>query len=244
MIERKKRGRAEMMSTMRTRIQVSGWAVALVIAAIAGDDQTWTFDNADPGPVPEGWIAGVTGARQGDGPEWKIIRDGERSVLAQLSSGGANGDFPVCLRQGTRFRDGTVTIRFKPISGKIDQAGGVVFRARDKDNFYIVRANALEDNVSCYCTRDGRRKTIKYWQDIEVARGQWHVLKVVVDGFHFEVWLDGKKVGTIEDENHTFPDAGMVGFWTKADSVTWFDKLTISTNDDDAGDGDDDGRLR
>ena len=230
---------------MRVTMHICGWAIAIAIAAIVGDDQTWTFDDADPGPVPKGWTVGVTGARKGDAPEWKIIRDGDRSVLAQLSSGGANGDFPICLKEGTSFRNGTVSIRFKPISGKIDQAGGVVFRARDKDNFYIVRANALEDNVSCYLTKNGHRKTIKYWQDHKVAQGKWHELKVVVDDFDFEVWLDGRPIGKVEDEDHTFPDAGMVGFWTKADSVTWFDKLTVSAdgNENDADERDDDGNA-
>lgn len=189
--------------------------------------QKWTFEDAEPGKLPEGWIAGVTGSKKGRAPRWEVVADSGRKVLAQLESGGARGDFPVCLKQGSSLKDGKLSIRFKPISGRIDQAGGVVFRAKDKDNFYIARANALENNVSLYVTRDGKRKTIKYWEGVEVPLGTWHELAVEVRGFTFTVSLDGKPVGTITDTERIFPGAGMAGFWTKADSVTYFESLVI-----------------
>ncbi len=201
-------------------------AVCLLFTASAVvADEKWDFRDAEAGAVPKGWVAGVTGSKAGTAPRWKVIRHEGHNVLAQLESGGARGDFPVCLKKGSSWKDGSVSVRFKPISGRVDQAGGVVFRAKDKDNFYIARANALEDNVSFYVTRDGKRKTIKYWDDIEVALGQWHDLKVEVKGFTFRVSLNGKLVGEVEDPDEIFPDAGMVGFWTKADSVTNFDQL-------------------
>ena len=199
--------------------------------SIANDptkETKWTFSDAKIGTLPPGWIAGVTGSQRGKPPKWEVIRGEEHHVLAQLEPGGKSGDFPVCLKKGSSMKNGRVTIRFKPISGRIDQAGGVVFRAKDKDNFYIARANALEDNVSLYVTHKGKRKTIKYWEDIEVTLGEWHELTVDVHGFSIKVSLDGKPVGEITDENQIFGDAGMVGFWTKADSVTHFDTLSIS----------------
>lgn len=195
--------------------------------ALAAAPKKWDFADAKVGSVPKGWVAGVTGSKEGTAPRWEVIADGERNVLAQLESGGARGDFPVCLKRGSSLKDGTVSIRCKPISGKVDQAGGVVFRAKNKDNFYIARANALENNVSIYVTRDGKRKTIKYWENVEVALGKWHELKVEVKGFTFKVSLDGKPVGEITDTKGAFADAGMVGFWTKADSVTYFDSLAV-----------------
>ncbi len=192
--------------------------------------ETWTFADAAPSTLRDEWLLGVTGAKQGKPPRWQIMRDGPRTVLGQLESGGRNGDFPVCLKRGSSLRDGSVTVRFKPISGRIDQAGGVVFRAKDRNNFYVARANALENNVSIYVTRDGKRKTIKYWENIPVALGKWHELKVNAKGFAFTVSLDGKVIGKISDPARTFPDAGMAGFWTKADSVTYFDRLTIDKN--------------
>ena len=144
-----------------------------------------------------------------------------------MESGGARSDFPVCLKKNSSFKEGVVSVRLKPISGNVDQAGGVVFRAKDKDNFYIMRANAKENNVSFYYNRDGKRTTIKYWENIPVPLGEWHTLEVEAKGFTFKVSLNGKRVGKIEDANKNFPDAGMVGVWTKADSVTYFDNLIV-----------------
>jgi len=194
-----------------------------------GAAKTYRFSKKDIGKVPKGWIAGVTGSEKGKAPRWEVILDKGRKVLAQLESGGGRSDFPVCIKKGSSLKDGTVSVRFKSISGRVDQAGGVVFRARDKDNFYIARANALEDNVSIYVTHKGRRKTIKYWEDIDVPLNQWHELKVETNGFTFKVSFNGKLVGEIVDDEHIFPDAGMVGVWTKADSVTYFDALSVAS---------------
>jgi hypothetical protein len=201
-------------------------ACGLLTTAVA--DEKWTFEDAQVGTVPQGWLAGVTGAKEGAAPRWEVRRDEGRNLLAQLESGGARSDFPVCLKAGSKFKDGTVSVRLKPISGSIDQAGGVVFRASDRDNFYIVRANALENNISIYVTRNGKRETIKYWENIEVGLNQWHELRVEAKGFTFKVWLNDNFVGEIKDANQTFPSAGMVGVWTKADSVTYFDTLAVS----------------
>jgi len=189
--------------------------------------KVYRFSKKDIGKVPKGWIAGVTGSKRGKAPRWEVKLDDGKVVLAQLESGGAGGDFPVCLKKKSSLKDGKVSVRLKPISGTIDQAGGVVLRAKDKDNFYIARANAAEDNVSFYCTRNGKRSTLKYWENTKVKRGKWHKLEVEAKGFRFKVWLNGKFVGEIEDTKGTFPDAGMVGVWTKADSVTYFNKLTV-----------------
>jgi hypothetical protein len=223
---------------MKPYCQLAVGACLMLAAAVAVADEKaketkWTFEDAKVGTVPKGWIAGVTGSKKGKAPRWEVIKDDDRSVLAQLEAGGANGDFPVCIKQASSFKDGTVSVRFKAISGNVDQAGGVVYRAKDKDNFYIARANALENNVSFYVTRDGKRKTIKYWDDIEVGLGKWHELKVEANGSKFKVWLNGKLVGEIADSEKTFVNAGMVGVWTKADSVTYFDNITVRNADDD-----------
>jgi len=204
------------------------FAATAAVADEKAKETKWDFHDAKVGPVPKGWVAGVTGSKAGKAPRWEVIRDEDHLVLAQLESGGARGDFPVCLKQESSMKDGAVSIRFKPISGRVDQAGGVVFRAKDKDNFYVARANALENNVSIYVTKDGKRKTIKYWEDVPVPLGKWHELKVEVNGFTFKVSLNGKIVGEVEDTAQTFANDGMVGFWTKADSVTYFDDLTVS----------------
>jgi hypothetical protein len=131
--------------------------------------------------------------------------------------------FPVCIKDDTKLKDGFVEVKFKPLSGKDDQAGGVIWRCRDKDNYYIARANALENNVTIYRTVTGKRVAFKN-VDTPVSPGEWHALRVDFAGNKFTVTFDGKKV--IEATDDTFAEAGKVGVWTKADSVTLFDDFT------------------
>ena len=119
--------------------------------------------------------------------------------------------------------DGFVEVKFKPLSGNEDQAGGVVWRWKDGDNYYVARANALENNVSLYYTRNGRRNTIKY-TDAPVARNQWHTLRVDFAGKRIRVTLDGKRYIDVDDEQ--IVGVGSVGVWTKADSITAFDDFS------------------
>src|SRR5262249_41139621 len=123
----------------------------------------------------------------------------------------------------TSVKDGFVEVRFKPVSGREDQAGGLVWRAKDANNYYIARANALEDNVTIYHTINGRR-TEKKRANMKVATNQWDVLRVEFQGNHFVVRFDGRDALAWDDD--TFRDAGKVGVWTKADSVTLFDDFS------------------
>jgi hypothetical protein len=136
------------------------------------------------------------------------------------------GTFPWCVKKGTALTDGVVEVKFKPTSGNEDQAGGLVWRWKDGDNYYVARANALENNVSLYYTQNGRRNTIKY-VDAPVAKNQWHTLHVEFIGKRIRVALDGKRYIELDDERIGGP--GAVGVWTKADSVTAFDDFTYST---------------
>src|SRR5206468_7803119 len=131
------------------------------------------FDGAAPGTMPQGWICGVTGRGN---PHWSVQPDPTRANgYALLQSG--SGTFPWCVLAGTAVADGFVEARFVPLSGREDQAGGVVWRWKDGDNYYVARANALENNVSLYYTEHGARRTLKY-VDAPVARAQSHVLRV------------------------------------------------------------------
>ena len=116
--------------------------------------------------------------------------------------------------------DGFVEVKFKALSGKEDQAGGVMWRWKDGDNYYVARANALENNVSLYYTENGRRNTIKYVK-APVARDAWHTLRVDFAGSSIKVSLNGKI--HIEEKDSHITGGGAVGLWTKADSITAFD---------------------
>ncbi len=130
------------------------------------------------------------------------------------------GTFPWCVRAGTALVDGFVEVKFKPISGREDQAGGLVWRWKDGDHYYVARANALENNVSLYYTERGSRRTLMY-VDAPVPSGVWHTLRVEFAGRRIGVALDGKSYIDVVDDH--IAGTGAVGVWTKADSVTAFD---------------------
>jgi hypothetical protein len=137
-----------------------------------------------------------------------------------------SGTFPWCVLRDSSVADGFVEARFKPIGGREDQAGGVVWRWKDGDNYYVARANALEDNVSLYYTEGGSRRTLKY-VDAPVARGEWHTLRVEFTGLRIRVLLDG--IARIEMDDAHIAGPGAVGVWTKADSVTSFDDFAYGS---------------
>src|ERR1700704_5946519 len=146
------------------------------------------FAREKVGALPAGWIAGVTGRGS---PQWAVIADPQAPSAPHVLQQSGSGTFPWCVKNDTSLADGFVEVKFKPISGREDQAGGVVWRWKDGDNYYVARANALEDNVSLYYTQNGRRLTLKY-VDAPVAKDRWHTLRVEFAGKHIRVALDGK----------------------------------------------------
>jgi hypothetical protein len=183
--------------------------------------ETASFEADAVGGPPRGWLLTMTGR---GAPKWTVERDeGGGAVLKQ--SGKAT--YPVALKEGTNIRDGFVEVKFKPITGSEDRAGGIVWRARDENNYYVVRANALEDNVVLYKTVNGVRSSLDlvgqkggYGVKTAVPTNQWHTLRVEFAGTRFNVVFNGKPLFAVEDG--TFREAGMAGLWTKADSVTVF----------------------
>ena len=182
------------------------------------------FDADAVGSVPDGWTCGVTGSGS---PHWAVAADTEAPGIHHVLTQTGSGTFPWCVRIDTAIADGFVGVKFKPISGREDQAGGVVWRFKDRGHYYVARANALENNVSLYYTERGRRTTLKY-VDAPVARCTWHTLRVEFAGAHIAVSLDGKRTIEIDDPHISGP--GAVGVWTKADSVTSFDDFVCGAN--------------
>ena len=186
-------------------------------AAVAATDN---FDKDTRGAVPGGWTCGVTGRGK---PRWTVEADGSAPSAPHVLRQSGSGTFPWCVKKDTSIADGFVEVKFKPENGREDQAGGVVWRWKDGDNYYVARANALEDNVSLYYTAGGRRNTIKY-VDAPVPLNVWHSLRVEFSGSRVRVILDGKAY--IEEDDSRISGAGAVGVWTKADSVTAFDDFS------------------
>jgi hypothetical protein len=185
--------------------------------------ETIGFDNDVAGGPPAGWIAGVTGR---GAARWTVAPDRSAPSGPNVLEQSGNGDFPWCVKRDVALSDGYVEVKFKPLSGRQDQAGGIVWRWKDGDNYYVARANALEDNVSLYYTQQGRRITIKY-VDAPVARNQWHTLRVEFAGARIRVALDGTTRIDVDDTHIAGP--GAAGVWTKADSVTVFDDFSYGS---------------
>jgi hypothetical protein len=196
------------------------------------------FDTSEVGKAPAGFSTVLTG---GGGPVSWVIQEDQtapsgRNVLAQTSTDETSSRFPLCLYDDFTAKDVEVSVKFKPVSGKVDQAAGSVWRYQDKDNYYIVRADALENNVVLYKVENGKRTDLKpigaglfaYGKKAKVLSGQWSELCVVAKGSRFEVSVNGDSLFAVED--NTFTEAGKVGLWTKADSVTFFDNLIIKTS--------------
>jgi hypothetical protein len=202
------------VKTLKALALVTGLTTGIACA------ETANFDDLKAGAPPPGWTASKTG--KGD-PKWEVVADDSAPSKPNVLKQSGEATYPVCFKNDTNIQDGFVEVKFKPVSGKGDQAGGLIWRCKDADNYYIARANALEDNVTIYHTIKGQRVSFKNI-DTKVAPAVWHTLRVEFDGNKFAVIFDGRKV--IEATDDSFPDAGKVGVWTKADSVTLFDDFS------------------
>jgi hypothetical protein len=208
-------------------LAIAGCQAQAAPAVQANAAQTTSFDTDTIDAPPAGFTFGRTGkGREG---KWVIKADAgapsKPNVLAQVDADDTDYRFPVAFASAAAPADVRVEVKCKQVSGKVDQGCGVVFRAADPDNYYVTRANALEDNVRLYHVVKGKRVQFAGW-DGKVKGGVWHDLRADAKRDHFEVYFDGKKV--IDATDRTFASAGRVGLWTKADSVIYFDDFTVT----------------
>jgi hypothetical protein len=195
---------------------------ALTVPLLAGDDakKTWTFDGDETGAIAKGFT--------NDAGEWKVVESDSGRALAQLASSPGPA-FNVTLIDGTNAKDVDLTVKLKAVQGKSDQGGGLVWRAKDAKNYYIARYNHLEDNYRVYKVVNGRRSQPFQNADIKHHDG-WTTLRVTMRGDHIVCYLDGRKYLDVHDS--TFPEAGKIGLWSKADARSQFDELTLKGADD------------
>lgn len=206
---------------------ILGW---VLVAAAAAAPATVTFDDA--GALPKGWTSGITGHGTAN---WAVVSEDSAPSPPHVLRQSGEATFCWAVNSDAKIKDGFVETKLKPISGKEDQAGGVVWRFKDADNYYVARANALEGNVVLYKTEAGKRSSLQvkgrmfgYGVDTKVPKGKWSTLRVDFKGSLFTVHLNGRKLFEVEDG--TLSDAGAVGVWTKADSVTAFDDVAYGSN--------------
>jgi hypothetical protein len=186
----------------------------------------FAFDGDAVSAAPAGFAFGRTGS--GPPGRWVVKSDAGSpsgtNVLAQLDTDDTSFRFPVAVAMAPRARDVRVSVRCKMVSGRVDQACGLVARYADENNYFITRANALENNIRLYTVKAGRREQLAS-ADVRVTAGQWHAYRFEVRGDRLEVFWDDRRV--LDHRDATFGDAGSCGVWTKADSVTYFDDFAI-----------------
>jgi hypothetical protein len=199
--------------------------IALTTGVLMALTQATTFDAGDT--LPEGWVTGITGEGEA---RWSVVRDSSAPSGSNVLRQAGEATFCWAVDSRAKILDGFVESSIKPEGGKEDQAGGLVFRFLDGNNYYVVRMNALEDNVVLYKTVNGKRsplqvrgRMIGYGVDTTVPNGKWSQLRVEFRGAISTVFYNGQKIFEVEDR--TFMAAGAVGVWTKADSVTRFDDV-------------------
>jgi len=204
---------------------VAAGSLVVLAAVVPVLAQGIAFESDPVGAPPKGWTLTMTGKGT---PRWTVEHDDTAPSKGRVLKQSGAAAYPLALKDGTSLRDGFIEVKFKPISGSEDRAGGLVWRAKGANNYYVVRANALEDNVVLYKTVRGARSSLDivgrkggYGVRVAVPANQWHTLRVEFAGSRFKVIFNGQPLFEVEDA--TFADAGMVGLWTKADSVTAFD---------------------
>ncbi len=213
-----------------TVVALFALVMCLGTAAYAGVKgvMLWDFENVAPGKLPVGWKVETTG-RVSQPATWEVVVDSNApSGTHVLSLTRVNhhswGAFNLCWTNAVAFRDGEITVRFRADSGRIDQGGGIMWRVKDRNNYYVARFNPLEDNFRIYYVKNGDRHLVKS-AHARFPRGQWVTMKVVQRGDRFQCYLNGKMLlsGTIG----VFHDAGGVGLWTKSDAATSFDDFSV-----------------
>jgi hypothetical protein len=192
----------------------------------AEDVMSIEFGKFAAGALPPGFSTGLTG--RGKAVAWTVIDDPSAPsgrVLAEISADTTDYRFPLAIYDDERLANVAVTVHFKPVSGKVDRAAGIAVRLLDQDNYYVVRANALEDNVRFYRVIKGDRHQIE-GVALKIPSEIWQVLGLRAEGDKFTITLNGKELFTATDQ--TFADPGRIALWTKADSVTHFDQIAIT----------------
>jgi hypothetical protein len=210
-----------------------GWLVSFSL--LASSAHVVTFDRDSLGKAPPGWTVAMT--NRGVAPQWQILRDPSAPtppyVLAQTSSGPQQDRLPLAIFDRVSLRDGEVSVRLKPVSGRQDQAGGLVFRYQDEKNYYAVRASAMGDEVALFKVENGRSIPIMprgmapsvFEVKHDIRPNAWQILKISFRGNQFQVYVNHRRLFRAQDS--TFTGAGKVGLCTVSDSVTYFDDFRV-----------------
>jgi hypothetical protein len=203
-------------------------AAAVFLTEVNMSNHAVSFESDQTGAAPKGWTTTLTGSGN---PKWTVESDETAPSKSKVVKQSGRATYPLLLKNDTRIKDGFIEVKFKAVAGSQDRAAGVVWRARDANNYYVARANALEDNFVLYKTVGGVRSALDivgrkggYGVSVPVPANTWHSLRIDFKGARFTASFNGKQHFEVDDS--TFTEAGKVGLWTKADSVTLFDEVS------------------
>jgi hypothetical protein len=220
-------GSATMFSCFRSILGAASILAGLAMPAFAeGETNMLRFDRTTVGSPPPGFTFAKTG--KGSDGEWMVVADPtakEGFAIEQTSTDTTDYRFPLAIHASLSAKNLKAEIRFKAVGGKVDRAAGIAVRVEDPDNYYIARANALENNVRFYRVVAGKRQQLGT-ADLRVTSGEWHTLALDARDQRFAVSYDGAALFEVTDP--TFTKAGGVALWTKSDSVTRFDVMKIT----------------
>lgn len=206
-----------------------GWeASSLVISQVFSEEhlRRWTFDSEVPGTLPDGFVVGklFDGRPAGD---WRVIEataaPSPPNVLAQLYGKGAEHAYKILLVKNVEATDLNLEVSFLAMGGQGDMGGGLIWRAADDRNYYLMRANPLEQNIRIYRVVKGVRQLLQNF-DQTITVQQWHRLRILTKGCQVQVFYDERPVFDLCDQAFS---TGWIGLWTKSDAVTYFDDLTL-----------------
>jgi hypothetical protein len=206
---------------------------ALIVLCVTGSSagargeslsRSWSFDDDPAGRPPAGWSIAYTGTGTRDA-KWTVEKDvGQPANILRLHARSGRPVYNVAMAVDTSLRDVDVRTRLRPDSGEVDQGGGVIWRCRDADNYYICRFNPLESNFRVYRVVNGKREQLQS-ADVKTESGRWYEVRAVMVGDHITCYLDGRKLLDVWDD--TFKGPGMIGLWTKADASSSFDDVSV-----------------
>lgn len=212
-----------MLGVMFVVLMGAGFTVYAKSAELQED-----FESTKIGNIPEGWVAGATRGNVKD-LNWKVVEDktskfGSHVLGLESVKTVKDGRFNLCWTNKIKFKDGEISVFFKSMKGRVDEGGGIMWRVKDNNNYYVVRFNPLEDNFRLYYVKNSHRHMLASAK-AHLKKGEWHSMKVIIKGDHFQAFLNGKKMLDIHDK--IFKNSGGVGLWTKSDAQTRFDHFVV-----------------
>lgn len=188
-----------------------------------GTDTLVNFENETEGKLPLGFFADATNNARNI--KWNVINDNGNKAAEQQSKNSGNS-YNLLVLEKNGYKDFSASVKIKAISGEEDQGGGIIWHYTDKHNYYIARYNPLEKNLRLYHVVDGNREQLQS-VDSDIKQGEWFTMTIEMKANKITCSLNGIKL--IEASDDTFTSAGLIGLWTKADAITYFDDLKITT---------------